>query len=466
LCLLGGGLLAYMVISGDDVPGTPVASSPTVVKIGIDKTPTPTQTPEAPSPTPSPFPTEESDTPPPPTQEISDSTPVPIVDIPGLEGEILFEDDFSSNKNDWPTGEQKDEYGTTNTEFVNERYRITQEAEQGVFVWNNLSDTNYDDFIFSVETTVVEKQVADTVAYGLTFRENVDDADLYVFEIDTGGFYSVSVRHNAEWETLVKWAKSSSINREGTNRLTAKAVGSKLTFYINGIEATTLEDSTLSRGAIGLALDLYEKGDKATVDFDNVVIRALNPEESVIFEDTFDSDARGWSTGKFEDDYSQNEVTIEDGRYVLSVTSKPDKLPYVEKQLPSRDFSDFILTVDVTPRDSETHYSYGIAFRLDEDGNVYVFEAGNDGLYSVLLYDNDWKKLKDWSSTPALKPGQTNRLIISAKGETLTFFVNDVQLTSLEDSTLSNGKIALVLDMAEGDKSATVEFDNLVVRRP
>jgi serine/threonine protein kinase len=466
LCLLGGGLLFYgLLASGSSGTGTPVANSPTAVRIGIEKTSTPTATPTA---------TEEALVPTPPTAEISPFTPVPIVDIPGLDGEILFEDDFSSNQNDWSTGPQEDEYGVTNTEFVNGRYRMTQEAKQGVFVWNNLADTEFDNFIFSVEATPVEKKVAGNFAYGLTLRENVDDAHLYAFEVNSDGTYMVSLLYNNEWETLVDWAESPAINREGTNQLTVKAAGPSFTFYVNGVEVATLEDDTLSSGAIGVALDLYEEGDKATVDFDNLVIRSLNPEElaalnaatAVLFEDTFDSDAKGWSTGEFEDEYSQNEVTIEEGRYTLSVASKPDKLPYVEKQLPSRDFSDFILSVEATPLDSETHYSYGIAFRLDEDGNVYVFEIGNDNLYAVLLYDGEWKKLKDWSSTPAIKPGETNRLIISAKGSTLTFFVNDVQLTSLENDRLSEGKIALVVDMAEGEKTATVDFDNLIIRKP
>lgn len=471
LCLLGGGLLFYgLMNSNTDGTGTPVAGSPTAISIGIAKTPTPTVTP-----TPLPTATEEAASPTPePTEEVSASTPVPVVDIPGLTGEIMFQDDFSSNQNDWPTGPQEDEYGKTDSKLADGHYRMTQEAKQGVFVWNNLADKDYDNFIFSVEATIVEKKVADTFAYGLTLRENVDDADLYAFELDTNGHYSVSVRHKEEWKTLVKWTKSPVINREGTNQLTVKAAGSAFTFYVNGNEVTTLEDDTLTTGAIGLALDLYDKGDKATVDFDNLFIRSLNPDElatlktnqAALFEDTFDSDAKGWSTGEFEDEYSQNKVTIEQGVYNLSVTSKPDKLPYVEKQLPNKEFSDFVLSVDVTPLDSETYYSYGVAFRLDKDGNVYVFEVGNDGLYAVLLYDGDWKKLKDWSSTPAIKPGETNHLTISAKGKNLTFFVNDVQLTTLEDNTISEGKIALVVDMAEGDKSTKVNFDNLVIKKP
>jgi hypothetical protein len=249
-----------------------------------------------------------------------------------------------------------------------------------------------------------------------------------------------------------------------------------LTFSVNGQEVSTVKDSTLSRGAIGLGLEVYEAGDKVTVDFDNLVVQPLTPDGQVpmsedysgtiLFEDTFDSDASGWATGKFEDEYSQNEISIQDGRYTLSVTSKPDKYPYVEKVLPNHKFGDFLLTVEATPRDAATHYSYGVAFREDADGRVYVFEISNDGYYVVMLYDQEWTNLKDWSSSPAIKQGETNVLTVSAVGETLTFYANDVQLTTLQNDLLSEGKVGLVVDMGEGDKSATVDFDNLVIRKP
>ena len=52
------------------------------------------------------------------------------------------------------------------------------------------------------------------------------------------------------------------------------------------------------------------------------------------------------------------------------------------------------------------------------------------------------------------------------KGSSLTFYVNDVQLTTLEDDTLAEGRVGLVVDMTEGSKSATVDFDNLIIRKP
>ena len=50
-----------------------------------------------------------------------------------------------------------------------------------------------------------------------------------------------------------------------------------------------------------------------------------------------------------------------------------------------------------------------------------------------------------------------------ADGETLVFFVNEEELTVIEDSTLAEGQIGLIIDMFEEEASATVDFDNLIV---
>ncbi|MDL1891394.1 DUF1080 domain-containing protein, partial [Sphingobacteriales bacterium CHB3] len=231
------------------------------------------------------------------------------------------------------------------------------------------------------------------------------------------------------------------------------------------------------------ALDLYNAGDKASVDFDNLQVLNLsdsqqeallnNPDTpnngasdggEVLFEDAFDSDAKGWATGEFDDKYSFNTATIENGQYTLSVKDKDQA--FVEKVLPSREFDDFVLTVEATPGDTGQNYSYGVSFRENEHDIFYAFEIGNDGQYAVLLFDQEWKRLKDWSTSKAIKVGQTNKITVQADGGHLTFYVNDEKLTTLENDTSLNGKIGLVIAMFDKGTEATVHFDNLTIRKP
>lgn len=193
-----------------------------------------------------------------------------------------------------------------------------------------------------------------------------------------------------------------------------------------------------------------------------VVSTVVVPAEGdhVLFADDFTTDINGWDTGEFEDTYGLEEIVIEDGVYSLSVT--PKDAVYVERLLPERTFSDFVLTVEATPQDNETHYSYGVVFRAN-DLSSYAFEVGNDGLYGVFLYTDEWQTLEDWSETEAIQVGQMNTLTIRADGSTLTFSVNGELLTTIEDSTLAGGQIGFLIETFDEGLPAAVTFDNLVI---
>lgn len=45
------------------------------------------------------------------------------------------------------------------------------------------------------------------------------------------------------------------------------------------------------------------------------------------------------------------------------------------------------------------------------------------------------------------------------------FFANGQQLITIEDDTLSKGKVGLDVDISEAGQTAVVEFDNLVIRQ-
>ena len=184
----------------------------------------------------------------------------------------------------------------------------------------------------------------------------------------------------------------------------------------------------------------------------------------VLFAETFDSADNGWQTGVVEDESGRGEVAIADGVYTLSVSG--DQPAYVERELPDREFSDFHLTVDITPHDAQEHYSYGVTFRQNEDFESYVIELGNDGLYAIFLFTDKWVALEDWTFSEAIEPGQTNQLTIRAEGSRLTFLVNDRLLTTIEDDTLAAGTVGLVVETFAEGASARVNFDNLMIRKP
>ncbi len=470
LCVGGLGLLGVLFASGGSATATatPEISGAATVDL-FANTPTSLAVVEStPTPEPELTPSDASTSTPTPTESLLvDNTPEPLLPT---QDKVLFSDTFDTNQNNWHVGDTTDEYGQLKTEMVGGRYRLSQQAKKNVFSWEQLPDKTFDNFVLAVDAIPV-KSNGKPFAYGLTFRDNGQN-NLYALEIEGDKFF-VSLLSDGGWSKLVDYTPLAAIKTDGPNQLKVKAIGSSLTFYINDQEATTIQDNTLKSGLVGVALDLYEAGDSATIDFDNLTVYAVGAEaltqpnnssntgSETLFADHFDSDTKGWGTGQFEDEYSQNEATLADGKYTIKVTSKQSA--YVQKTLPRLEFADFTLTVEATPKDDVAGYSYGVAFR-DNGSQNYSIEIDNKGLYAVFLFDEKWKKLKDWSSTPAIKPGQTNQIMVTAIGSSLTFAVNGEELTSLEDETLTQGKIGLLVDMlsAKG-QSASVDFDNLVI---
>jgi len=454
LCLVGGGILTWALLR-DPTDYDSVTPTTVAVSLPEEATPVPTATSAPALPTFTPAPTA------PPGDSIPTSPPV--LDAPD------FFDNFSDNRNNWFEGDNSDEYGDYNAEIVDGRYRLSQQAAKSVFSWELPQNADFDNFIMSVDVTPV--QFNEAFAFGLIFRV-VDNQEFYAFEVDSDGYFFINLYQDGDWQTLVDFTEMTAIDGENTNHLMVKAVGSTLSFYINDEEAITIEDKTLSRGAIGVAFELYEDGNTATVDFDNLQVQALDATAEaappataageILLAEYFDSNANGWATGYFEDERTTDDISLVDGRYRMSITARDQA--YVERILPNQDFSDFSLSLEATPLDTAEHYSYGLAFREDEFSlSAYTFEIGNDGLYSVQLYDGEWQVLQDWTYTDAIKVGETNDLRIIANGNVMTFLVNGQELTTIEDDTLSSGTVALVVDMFEADQSATVDFDNLII---
>jgi hypothetical protein len=482
LCVgLGAGLVMWGLSASSEDDQTPTA-----VAEAADPTPTDEDEEDEDA-----TPTSAVETEPTPTGEAEAAdTPPPPTTIEGA-GELLFEDEFDSNRHGWPTGEETDEFGHATTALVDGRYRITKEATDAVILWRKPNFATFDNFVLSVDTFLTESNAA--VAYGVVFRNN-ENGDLYSFEIDSGGYYLVDMRADDSWERLVEYTQSAAINAGGYNRLTVKAIGPHLTFYINGEEVTALEDDTVDTGAIGLALELYDQGNTATVEFDNLAIYAITPEEleavvgdepptaeaedgdgmrrmpggdsgGLLLDETFDTNDNGWDVSSYEDEELgwSEQAKIDEGLFTLEVGAG-EVARYAERGLPEHQFSDFLLSVETYPADGEAYYGYGVSFRENEHFEGYLFEIRNNGDYTIHMYKEGEFHLLEKGNSGLIASGGPNLIQIIAKGSSLTFLINDNLLTTVEDDTFSTGTIALAVEVYKADKWAGVSFDNLLIQ--
>lgn len=191
-----------------------------------------------------------------------------------------------------------------------------------------------------------------------------------------------------------------------------------------------------------------------------LTLAACGAEPQVSWTDDFSDPASGWQA---ESDASA-EVGYQDG--VMRILIKaPNRLAWASA---GREFSDFHLSVVVTQVAGPDDNEYGVLVRMLDADHFYRFSVSGDGYYLVNMYDGkEWKLLgEDWSSSDAIHSGAApNVLEVVCQGATMSFLVNGVQLTQVEDLNYSRGDIGLYAG-SFFEPGVEVHFDNLSVTPP
>ncbi|HJZ48988.1 MAG TPA: hypothetical protein VKE41_17550 [Roseiflexaceae bacterium] len=177
----------------------------------------------------------------------------------------------------------------------------------------------------------------------------------------------------------------------------------------------------------------------------------------ILYSDDFDNEQKSDFTPEVND---SSTYAFVDGGYAITV-KKPKLLSWATMK---GDYADASIAVDASidgPKASAT----GLIFRYKDDKNFYIYTIDGEGRYELDVYKNDKPTtLVDWTESSAIKPaGEVNTLRVETNGDTIRLYANDKLLDEVSDSTIANGKAALVVNTFD-DPNVTVKFDNLVVR--
>lgn len=181
----------------------------------------------------------------------------------------------------------------------------------------------------------------------------------------------------------------------------------------------------------------------------------------ILFQDQFVSGQTGdWFLE--EDELGGTAIS---GEQLVVTVNAPNTLQFATLREPT--FDDFVLEVDARQRSGPADSSYGVLFRSNGIDQFYRFDVTGNGLYLAERRNADgtWTPLTgDWKSSAVINQGLNvaNRLKVIANGPELSFFVNDILLEQVTDSTYSSGSIALDAGTFAGT-NLQVSFDDLVV---
>ncbi len=182
----------------------------------------------------------------------------------------------------------------------------------------------------------------------------------------------------------------------------------------------------------------------------------------VLFRDDFSDPSSGWEEG----DWEGGSGGYKDGIYFV----RGDNKDYYYYGRAGYSVADSIIEVDATQvlAPSNNNDAFGVGCRIQSDGTGYFFRISGDGYYSILKEegtgDDTW--LVGWTQSTVIYQGYaTNQIRAVCDGSYLALYVNGELLAEAEDSTYTEGDIALTATTFE-DEPAEVHFDNFVLRRP
>ena len=182
-----------------------------------------------------------------------------------IQGEILFEDDFSTRENQWTS--LVNDGGVMNYAAEGFRFYV---KEPGLNFWAT-PGLSFEDVGIEVDTLQYSGPVENRI--GVICRHR-DDQNFYFFVISSDGYYAIGKIKSGVQSLLGQEAMrySSSIKTGvAINHLRAECQGSTLRFYINHAPIAVVEDFDFIEGDVGVLAGTFEEGG-LDVLFDNFVV--------------------------------------------------------------------------------------------------------------------------------------------------------------------------------------------------
>ena len=181
---------------------------------------------------------------------------------------------------------------------------------------------------------------------------------------------------------------------------------------------------------------------------------------TVLFKDDFSSPTSGW-------DHTQYEQGISDyygGAYRILVEALDLNL----WSTPHKDYANVRIEVDAGKLSGPDENRIGLICRSD-GRNYYFFIISSDGYYGLGLFGAGQAKLfgqTQMQRSADIHTGMAvNHLRLDCNGDTLTGYVNGLQLAQAKDAILKQGDVGVVAGTFR-KAGADIIFDNFIVVAP
>ncbi len=181
---------------------------------------------------------------------------------------------------------------------------------------------------------------------------------------------------------------------------------------------------------------------------------------SIVLASNFDTDTGDWPVGD-DPDYA---ASVIDGSYEMVLRSPQQYLTVTPDK--AANMTDGAISTEL--RISEATGYGGVIMRYNEtDGkrSMYVCWISNAGQYGCSkAISNEWTTVAEPANDDVIKKNDVNRITMAAIGNEISLDINDKQVASFTDDSLTSGGTGFYIE--NFDDPVTVRFDNTAIVKP
>lgn len=397
-----------------------------------------------------------------PTTKPATSTPE-NPDISTVLESGALDETFDDNSNGWFTG--TDDTGSKSIENGNYVWEVA--LDHGTDAWQFFDkDLSISDFDVSVEAKRMGGTPSD-LCYGIVFRSTQKElsgivsggnGEYYELEVCDDQSYLITYYDGNDWNYWQDWTDDNGIRPNDWNTLEVRVSGTTFEYYINDSKVAEFSDSNLDSGNVGLSVYSYNET-QGQVLFDNFHLSLPSSSETsssapsttsaaqsgdLLYRTTF-NDFNDWEIYTKGDQSKYSNEAGPDGLYV----NVPDDNDYWSAYYDLGDgMNDVRLEADAELVGG-SNYTYISLYCRSSDAGEYIFSLDTGGYWEIGKNDfaNDSYQELGYGGSVHIKVAQNpNHLSAICEGDELTFFINDTEIASVQDSDFTNGSIGIGVD--------------------
>ena len=180
---------------------------------------------------------------------------------------------------------------------------------------------------------------------------------------------------------------------------------------------------------------------------------------AVLYQEEFEDNTSGWDRVS-----NENGIMDYDGGGYRMLIQKPG---FNLWSTPEKNFSDVRIEADVSRLNGPHENRYGLICRY-QNGDYYFFLISDDGYYAVGKFIGGQTLLLGQTTmqpSEFIEKEAVNHLRADCVGDTLTFYINNNQVTSIKDTDFAIGDVGLLAG-AFTEPGVDVFFDHFIVMQP